>query len=115
MVQQVGNPVSLTASSMLSGGSVGAAQKSAAEMSPPGSPGAAPDTNPAQVGDQHQPEPVASTAGYDREIETPAGGAAQPSLPPGVARHPQTGRFVPVATTAKGPDGRWRLTPAAGR
>ena len=34
MVQQVGNPVSLTASSMLSGGSVGAAQKSAAEMSP---------------------------------------------------------------------------------
>jgi hypothetical protein len=109
MVQSLSKPP-LTPSSMLSGGSVDAAQKSALEMSPAGSPGAAPDTNPSQVGEQHTPEPMSTTDGYDREVMEPAG-AKQASLP---ARHPQSGRFVSVGTTVKGADGQWRLTSTAG-
>ena len=110
MVQQVGNPVSLTASSMLSGGSVDPALKASLEMSPAGSAGAAPDPVAAQVGDQHQPEPTSSSSGTSSEVMEPSG-AVRPDIPP---RDRSTGRFVSVGTTGKGPDGRWRLTSSAG-
>jgi hypothetical protein len=105
-VQQSPDPISLTASSMLSGGSVEAALKSKLESSAPGSAGAAPDPVAQQVGDQHQPEPTSSTAGTSSEVLGPNASVAAPQLP---ARHPVTGRF----TTAKDASGMWRLTPSS--
>ena len=99
-VQQSPGDISLTGpgGSMLSGGNLGTGTGA------PGSPGAAPDTNPAQVGPQHQP--TASAAGVSRE-ETEPGGVVRPDVPP---RDRATGRF----TTAKDPvSGMWRLTPSS--
>lgn len=108
MVQRVGNPVSLTASSMLSGGSIDPALKASLEMSPAGSAGAAPDPVAEQVGPQH--EPTSSSSGTSSEVMEPSG-AVRPDIPP---RDRSTGRFVSVGSTGKGADGRWRLTSSAG-
>lgn len=105
-VQQSDDAISLTASSMLSGGQVDPALKSSLESSPPGSDGAAPGVNPAQVLGQHQPEPTSSTAGTSSEVLGPNASVASPQAP---YRHPKTGRF----TTAKDNTGMWRLTPSS--
>jgi hypothetical protein len=83
------DPISVSGgSSMLSGGQVN--DNAGQQMSSPGSPGAAP--LPVAVGEQHQPPSFGTGGNVSREVETDAGGATSPFLPPGVVR---------------GPGGRW--------
>ena len=104
-VQQSPGDISLTASSMLSGGQLDPDLKSRLEMSPPGSDGAAP-VRQSFAGRPTSTSRRRAAAGVSRE-ETEPGGVVRPDVPP---RDRATGRF----TTAKDPvSGMWRLTPSS--
>jgi hypothetical protein len=104
-VQQSGDPISLSGGeSMLSGGQVN--DNAGQQMSAPGSPGAAPLPNPAQVGEQHQPPSFGSGADVSEELANPSGSKA-----PGVVRGPD-GRWAQSVNGTPNP-GMWQPTPSS--